>query len=107
MAHPWQLWPGTLAPARLSSARSVSEAQAILHRARIFAGYGGEARNRYVPARHYFFRSGSPSGHCGFPANRPGLYRSAGSLRVRCRMHVRRCALAALASIPGERSSLR
>ena len=65
-------------PARLSSARSVSEAEAILHRAGIFAGYGGEARNRYVPARHYFFRSGSPSGHCGSPASRPGLYRSAG-----------------------------
>ena len=65
-------------PAQLSPARSVSEAEAILHRAGIFAGYGGEARNRYVPARHYFFRSGSPSGHCGFPASRPGLYRSAG-----------------------------
>ena len=65
-------------PAQLSSARSVSEAEAILHRAGIFAAYGGDARNRYVPARHYFFRSSSPSGYCGFPASRPGLYRSAG-----------------------------
>ena len=65
-------------PAQLSSARSISEAEAILHRAGIFSGYGGEARNRYVPARHYFFRSGSPSGSCGFPSSRPGLYRSAG-----------------------------
>jgi hypothetical protein len=65
-------------PAQLSAARSVSEAEAILHRAGIFAGYGGEARNRYVPAGHYFFRSSSPSGPCGSPASRPGFYRSAG-----------------------------
>jgi len=65
-------------PAQFSSARSVNEAEAILHRAGIFAGYGGEARNRYVRAGHYFFRSSSPSGPCGLPASRPGLYRSAG-----------------------------
>lgn len=65
--------------AQLSSARSVSEAQAILHRAGIFDGYGGEARNRSVPAGHYFIRSGSNSGYCGVSASRPGLlYRSVG-----------------------------
>ena len=50
---------------------------AILHRAGIFTRYGGDAANRYVPAGHYFFRSSSPSGPCGVPAGRPGLYRSA------------------------------
>jgi hypothetical protein len=65
-------------PAQLAPARSVGEAQAVLHRAGIFSGYGGEARNRYVRAGHYFFRSSSPSGPCGVPSSRPGLYRSAG-----------------------------
>ena len=65
-------------PARLSPARSVSQAEAILHRAGIFAGYGGDVRNRYVAAGHYFFRSSSPSGPCGIPTSRPGLYRSTG-----------------------------
>ena len=65
-------------PAQLSPARSVGEAEAILHRAGIFAGYGGVVRNRYVPAGRYFFRSSSPSGPCGSPTSRPGLFRSAG-----------------------------
>jgi hypothetical protein len=64
-------------PAQLASARSVAAAEAILHRAGIFTRYGGDAPNRYVPAGHYFFRSSSPSGPCGAPAVRPGLYRSA------------------------------
>jgi hypothetical protein len=60
--------------AQLSSARSVGQAQAILHRAGIYAGYGGSARTRYVPPGHYFFKSSSPSGYCGVPSSRPGLY---------------------------------
>ncbi len=93
-------------PARLSAARSVSEAEAILHRAGIFAGYGGEAQP--VRARAALLLPvGQPLRALRIPASRPSLYRLAGSLRVRSRMHVRRYALAALASIPGGRSSLR
>ncbi|MCY7304091.1 MAG: hypothetical protein LH654_13890 [Thermoleophilia bacterium] len=65
-------------PTQLASARTVTEAQAILRRAGIFAAYAGEARNRYVPQGHYFFKSSSPSGYCGSSVNRRGLYRSSG-----------------------------
>jgi hypothetical protein len=65
-------------PAQLAPARSVGEAQTILRRAGIFARYGGEARNRYVPAGHYYVRSSSSSAPCGPSASRPGVYRSAG-----------------------------
>lgn len=69
------VYPST---AQLSSARSVGEAQAILHRAGIFSGYGGEARNPYVPKGRYYIPGGSPYGSCGAASREGLLHRSLG-----------------------------
>jgi hypothetical protein len=63
--------------AQLAAARTVQDAQAMLHRAGIYDDrYGGDKRTQRVPAGRYFLAVGSPFAPCGARATKPLLFRA-------------------------------
>jgi hypothetical protein len=68
------VWPSDRA---LSGARTPDQALAILHRAGLVTSFAGDQYNAYVPAGHFFVKTGGPSWPCGIPLPKV-LWRSKG-----------------------------